>query len=133
MYTSLADAYFFRGQPRQSHTHGQLGSTSSSMALDGSIAGIIWMVLLEPATGTDVVGWPAVDVVGVADDVAVGVAVVIAAGLACMTGAGVEGLEETVDASVDGATTGFVANLDESDVWVAVLLVTEVVWDPTED
>lgn len=53
LYTSLAEANFLRGQPRQSQTHGQLASTSSSTALAGSIAGIIW---IELGTGAVVDG-----------------------------------------------------------------------------
>uniref|UniRef100_A0A8W7PGG3 Uncharacterized protein n=1 Tax=Anopheles coluzzii TaxID=1518534 RepID=A0A8W7PGG3_ANOCL len=53
--TSVADWNFFLGHPRQSHTHGQLGSTSSSTIFCGSIAGIIWMEVDVPplAVATD--------------------------------------------------------------------------------
>lgn len=56
LYTSLAEANFLRGQPRQSQTHGQLASTSSSTALAGSIAGIIWIELGTGAVVDDTAG-----------------------------------------------------------------------------
>lgn len=73
MYTSFAEANFLRGQPRQSQTHGQLASTSSSTALAGSMAGIIWIELFELGTGTVVDG----TVVDVAEVVTAGVAAVV--------------------------------------------------------
>uniref|UniRef100_A0A2M4B4D7 Putative secreted protein n=1 Tax=Anopheles triannulatus TaxID=58253 RepID=A0A2M4B4D7_9DIPT len=65
--TSAADANFFFGQPRQSHTQGQLGSTSSaSTCFSSSGGGIIWMpgvaftIVVTPGealpAGTGVVG-----------------------------------------------------------------------------
>lgn len=130
IYTSLEEAYFFRGHPRQSHTHGQLGSTSSSMAFAGSMAGIIWMVLVEPETGIVAVGRVTAAVeVGtdvVFDEVDAAIAVVETE----VEAAG-DGTVEEMDVVVSAAVL-IKVDVVKLAVEVAVLMLAEEVVDPTE-